>query len=320
MSDERAISDDSVTGAVRRPAHCREQSLTIPPTYEELERTVIQWMSRCVMSRTEDARGLPLHREVELVRQYSNLEELWSSTLAGRVGITATLRVRYLTNGTRVDGLIFVVSEPPASPRRARVTDGEPDVIEFSPIGGGIGGVPNRPHQVLDDDEMLALIQDLIETAIDAATEEGANALQIQMEMAYRTLADGDRFVAWQGLVIGYADTLARMAEPLPESLDELLRYRSRARPPMPVFPEVIPQDILLDSPFFQQGYEQGYQLAMDSMHRLEELRQVDSHGDPLPFRSILLLWELKTQRSDGTRADIYRAVRDMLPDINQLP
>lgn len=323
LEDSRGTSDDSITGEIRRPATCLRRSLVIPPTYEEFERQVVQWMSRCVMSRTEDARGIPASREVDLVRDFSNLSELWERKLAAMIGQTTEIRVNYLRDDLRVNALVFSIASTPTIRRSARVTEEEPSIVRLPGPGRVIReGAPGIPGTESDGDDLRGIIQSLIQAAWAGVRSEVPNAASATFTYNYRTLSEGDQHVVWQGTIIGIADIYARMAELMPQTLPEILRITTPTVAPMPVIPDTYPEPgiPMRVTSLFLQGYESGYHIAIAQFRRMEEVRQFDDSRHPLPYSSTLLLFDLKIRRGNGSRLDIYHRVREILPDVSRMP
>lgn len=100
----------------RLQPRCSSHLFTIPGSLGELEQAVKGWISTCVRSRTE-VRGVPAHREYELVTGNQSLLDIWTNILRHRVGQRIEIRADYVWSQNRVESVRFsTLALPPTRP------------------------------------------------------------------------------------------------------------------------------------------------------------------------------------------------------------
>ncbi len=266
-----------------------------------------------------------MHREESLISEYSNLQNIWETNLLSRIGNIVTINVSYLSGPERVESLIFTISSPAPQERRGRVREGSPDIFYFrrgimdsDQIGTDLPEFESTLPSIRSIGGLLNTLRQLASGAEPTGAMRAA--LQETFRSAYTTLVEGDDLVLAQARIIGFADTLARMAVSFNTS-----RISSSAIPirPHPLFPDTFPEGrIPHDMHLFRQGYLEGYGHADRYLReQFEQTRGVDEETGRLqPYASTFLLIYLRSTYGTS-RSRIYRGLRDdYLPDINRLP
>ena len=123
---------------LRRRPDCLSRQITIPSNYEALHQEVLRWMRSCVISRTPDSSGEPIHSEIYLV-QNSNLDTLWQSNLQHLQGEVVRICVEYILNDRGLPNGSRVRFSTDSRVREQRQTETETDSDEYEPI------VPSSP-------------------------------------------------------------------------------------------------------------------------------------------------------------------------------
>ena len=128
--NETALGDPQP--APRLQPRCYSRMLTVPNTYDELEEAVRQWISTCVMSRTETRPGVPIRRERELVNGNATLRNTWDKVLQHLKGKTVKIDADYVWGTDREEAIKFsttaVPPPPPPPPPPRPVTPARPSV------------------------------------------------------------------------------------------------------------------------------------------------------------------------------------------------
>lgn len=313
--NNRALSNRT-GGPLRRPLRCQRRTITIPRSFELLESEVVLWMSGCVQSRTETSRGLPAYRENFLVPE-SNLQELWDTVLHVWIGHQITLYVSYQADAETLHTNRLIFSAPRV--RRAVVSDEEPSITEINP------SLPNRvpipePHfdstrpSIVDIGKSLKQLVDAAR-GLPISPWFWLNGIKETLTRNYRNLREGDEVIDFQGKVIGFCDTLARMASDLPNNP---LLYFDRPLRPLPLFPETnIDWEMTTQ---LQNAYRRGYRMADEFLsENFEQLRAVDERGNSLPWYSTYFLFNLK-RTFGNSREEIYRGLKAQFPPTNRIP
>ena len=191
----------------------------------------------------------------------SNLRELWDSVLQIQIGNRITLNVAYNVNPESLYFNRLIFSAPRV--RRAIVSDEDPSITEINPSILDRVQIP-EPHfdstrpGIVDIGKSLKQLVDAAR-GLPISPWPWLSIIKETLTRNYRNLREGDEVIDFQGKVIGFCDTLARMASDLPTNP---LLYLDRPARPLPFFPETtIGWEMITP---LQNAYRRGYRMAVE--------------------------------------------------------
>ncbi len=296
----------------RTPRPCTVRRIRVPETYEALERMIVEWMGRCVVTDSiEDQRGVPLNRHEALVQGNASLQRIWERIqyIPGRA---VTIRARYVRQGEghghRVTQIIFSIP---------RFQAADPADSDFSlrrmqnPIRMERPAIEGELSDALANEDGSVMLPDSL-SVVGGLT----SGLKELIQGFLRTAIISAELPRFRGRAYGFCDALALAATSPGFTVQRRNRHAFRASslisPNARISDGIV--EVAAGNSSFLQGYREGRMEAKRFLQQHEQLRGTDPN---MPTYNSVIVLEVISSTYGNNRRQIRQGLLEEIPDYD---